>query len=135
MTAFKTGSFSRRTGLHQVFDKKALEDLYGNDFGHFFQLLEIFNRTVPGDLDELDRAIKAKSYAEARRIAHRMKPKFSMIGLPHYRKAAQEFENILGRPTRHSQLHRRFLAFHQLITQVLIRTKQQEKLLSRRRRG
>ncbi len=62
-------------------DAKLLEELYFNDWDYVREMFKIFIENTVPEYSTLQNAFVAEDWEEVRRLAHKIKPTFSMVGL------------------------------------------------------
>ena len=65
----------------EIFDLDELKELYDDDFEHLKQMFTIFNNNIIADYRLLGEAVMEMDRIEIARLAHKIAPTFSMIGL------------------------------------------------------
>lgn len=63
-------------------DRSLLTDLYGEDADYAFEMFDHFLRSFENQMEVLNKALVSKDLDEIRRFIHKIKPGFSMVGLP-----------------------------------------------------
>ena len=77
----------------KLFNQQHLWDLYQGDLEYAHQMFGGFlDHTVPG-LQSLEKAIQSQNWMETGRLAHKVKPSFSMVGLPEYSDRMEALEH------------------------------------------
>ncbi len=72
-------------------DLDVLEELYFGDESYAFEMFDHFLKDIDDQIESLDIAVKVKNWKEARRLIHKIKPGFSMVGVP----SLQEMGSVL----------------------------------------
>jgi len=62
-------------------DQKLLEQTYQHDLDYAYDMFSIFNDIISDEIKLLTQFTKEGSYDEVRKLAHKIKPTFSMVGL------------------------------------------------------
>ena len=84
------------------FDAAELHELYGDDREHALMMLELFLEETPDLFERLTVHIDRAAYAEARELAHQIKPHFAMIGCGRYSTDMAEIEALCRAPKAES---------------------------------
>ncbi|MGB0429981.1 MAG: PAS domain S-box protein [Bacteroidia bacterium] len=63
-------------------DQNVLEELYFGDESYAFEMFDHFLQVIDQQIEELKDVIRNKDWKESRRLTHKIKPGFSMVGLP-----------------------------------------------------
>jgi len=78
--------------FNPLLDQKCLEELYENDLEYVIQMFKIYIEMVEGEILKLKNAAEAGNNEEVRKIAHKIKPVFLMVGLPNLNALAKQIE-------------------------------------------
>ena len=84
----ETFQFSR------ALDYEFLEQVYEDDLDYAHDIFEAFIDSYREEYDLLQKAIAEGNYAEVKRVAHKMKPTFSMVGLPELSNNLEKLEKL-----------------------------------------
>jgi len=87
-SAFNDDAFTYNNKL----DFESLKNIYGNDYSHALDMFTTFIDVVDGEILNLKTFIKEESRANVKRVAHKIKPIFSMVGLGHISKICEKIE-------------------------------------------
>lgn len=68
--------------FNDLLDRNFLEMVYEGDLSYAGDIFEIFLTHSIIEMDELGSAIENQDWENTRRISHKLKPNFSMVGLP-----------------------------------------------------
>lgn len=71
----------QKTEVTLHFDEEYLNDLYQGDVEFEMEMLELFLKNSPEDLEKLCASIQANDWEASYQYAHKMKPTFRMVGL------------------------------------------------------
>ena len=76
--------YERDTSFHfnERLDRDFLQMVYEGDLSYAGDIFEIFLAHSINEMDELGSAIENQDWEATRRISHKLKPNFSMVGLP-----------------------------------------------------
>ncbi len=77
--------------FNEKLDTAYLESFYGEDLDYASEMFEIFLENIPEDVIALIDVTKEKNYEDIYRLAHKIKPTFSMVGLT---KVNEELETL-----------------------------------------
>ena len=78
--------------FHEKLDKEILEKLYQSDLEFALEMFIVFTDVVDTEFSSLENSINIKDFSQIKQDAHKMKPMFTMVGLPHMTKICQEIE-------------------------------------------
>lgn len=84
-----TNSFKFNENLN----KDSLDNLYQSDLEFALEMFEVFVEVVDIEFTKLESSVTEKDYAQIKQDAHKMKPMFTMVGLPHMTSICQEMES------------------------------------------
>ena len=73
-------------------DKNYLDLLYGDDFDYAYEMFDIFIENVPEQIELLKSFMKSTNHEQVKKVAHKIKPTFSMVGLTAYQQVCQDIE-------------------------------------------
>jgi HPt (histidine-containing phosphotransfer) domain-containing protein len=76
----------------EVLDSTCLNDLYGEDTDYALQMFEIYVDMIGGQCSSLIDAVKAEDRELLRKVAHKIKPVFTMVGLPQLTTLSEQIE-------------------------------------------
>ena len=76
----------------EIIDKSVLTDLYGDDQDAAREMFELFKESNLSAFYGLEQHIKDHDFSVARELSHKLKPAFSMIGLPDLTQYMQDLE-------------------------------------------
>ncbi len=76
----------------EVLDSVCLDNLYGNDTEYALQMFEIYVDMIEGQCSSLLDAVKAEDRELVRKMSHKIKPVFTMVGLPRLTKLSEQIE-------------------------------------------
>ncbi|KAB2814203.1 Hpt domain-containing protein [Phaeocystidibacter luteus] len=68
--------YSFKTAL----DSSVLEDFYEGDLGYALSMFELFNEQIPLEISTLQEALSKGDLEGCRRVLHKIKPNFVMVG-------------------------------------------------------
>ncbi|KAI9549105.1 hypothetical protein GHT06_007397 [Daphnia sinensis] len=74
-------------------DAQLLDELYANEWDYVREMFKIFIENSIPEYEQLQEAFIKEDYEEVRRLAHKLKPTFGMVGLPDIEKKMLELEN------------------------------------------
>lgn len=77
------------------FSQKNLDDLYAGDLQHAGAMFGIFLKNIQLEIDTLDQLMSTENWTEAAYFLHKIKPNFSMLGLPQYGAQLSQLETLL----------------------------------------
>ena len=97
--------------FHQDIDKEILKGFYGDNLAQALRMFGIFLRNTPEDKRLLNRAYEQENLPEVRRLIHKMKPTFSMVGLPDLEKMAIKTLQIIDECQNKEEVKDVFLPF------------------------
>ncbi|MEL7123452.1 MAG: Hpt domain-containing protein [Bacteroidota bacterium] len=80
---------------HPELDVEIIHDLYEDDYDYAFQMFDIFLRNIPSEIEKLQQAFAASDWQVVKDVAHKMKPTFTMVGLPTLREQLESIERSL----------------------------------------
>jgi CheY-like chemotaxis protein len=89
--AFPSFTFNERL------DSAVLTEFYGTDMSYARDMFDIFLTTVMPEYLTLKEQVAAKNTAEVGRLAHKLKPTFTMVGLPDLELQMEEIEHSAKR--------------------------------------
>ena len=75
-------------------DYEFLEQVYEDDLDYAYDIFEAFLDSYREEYDLLQKAIGEGDYSEVKRVAHKMKPTFSMVGLPELSTNLENLEKL-----------------------------------------
>ena len=78
-----------------ILDKPYLEKFYGGDTEHAADMFEIFLTHTVYEIPELRMFMEKGDWEATRRLAHRIKPNFSMVGLTELEKKMLAIEKMV----------------------------------------
>jgi len=84
----KSSSFNFSKNL----DHKLLNQTYQSDLDYAYDMFSIFNEIIFDEIGLLNKFKEAKEYDEVRKLAHKIKPTFSMVGLTKFSLLMSEIE-------------------------------------------
>lgn len=90
----KASSFDELKTAKSI-DKKALKALYSDDLEHCAHVTSIYLSTIDEELDKLIETLKKEDIKPLAQWLHRIKPTFTMIGLPVFTARINEIEKDL----------------------------------------
>ncbi|MEN7551369.1 PAS domain S-box protein [Rapidithrix thailandica] len=67
--------------FHEMLDQAHLDAIYEGDMEYALEMFELFFKVILPDFEQLQELVKLRSKEEFRRMVHKLKPSFSMIGL------------------------------------------------------
>ncbi|MBI1184130.1 response regulator, partial [bacterium] len=102
------------TQQDNVIDYQLLEELYFGDAEYAYEMFDHFLDVIDEQVDELQSALDNNIWEEGRRLVHKIKPGFSMVGLPHL----QEIGTNLEKACEEKDLNTIKVLFEQLIDQL-----------------
>lgn len=73
-------------------DTPTLFDLYGDDLDYTREMFDTFLKNVRSDFNQLRPLLEAAQWSHFARLAHKLKPTFSMVGLPDLEETMQQLE-------------------------------------------
>jgi HPt (histidine-containing phosphotransfer) domain-containing protein len=71
-----------------------LSKIYGNDKKYAADMFEIFLETVPKHFAQLRPLVEEEKISEIGKLAHQIKPSFTMVGLPELTQSFQDLERL-----------------------------------------
>jgi HPt (histidine-containing phosphotransfer) domain-containing protein len=74
---YNTGNFQ----FNSLLDQRVLDEVYGGDLEYAGEIFEMVLTYSAEEIKNLDTAIETQDWGAASRIAHKLKPNFSMVGL------------------------------------------------------
>jgi len=77
------------------FNSHDLKEHYGTDMSYAQSMFIIFQKNIPSELQEMDRLIQEENWNLVAALAHKIKPNFGMVGLPHLLNQINAFEEVL----------------------------------------
>ena len=80
---------------HPELDVEILHDLYEDDYDYAFQMFDIFLKNIPSEIEKLQQSYAASDWVVVKDVAHKMKPTFTMVGLPTLREQLEFIERSL----------------------------------------
>ncbi len=84
-------------------DSELLEEIYEGDLDYTLCMFQTYVETLGEELDSLEKVSSLNQVAEIRKIVHKIKPNFSMVGLPTLYHQAVNLEKICDREEGSSQ--------------------------------
>jgi HPt (histidine-containing phosphotransfer) domain-containing protein len=72
---------TRNFQFNSLLDQRVLDEVYGGDLEYAGEIFEMVLTYSAEEIKNLDTAIETQDWAVASRIAHKLKPNFSMVGL------------------------------------------------------
>lgn len=72
-----------------------LKDVYGDDYEYAIDMFETFSTNTMQEVPKLDAAFDEKNIKEIKRLAHKLKPSFGIVGLTDLEKILTEIENTI----------------------------------------
>jgi len=79
--------------FHERLDSASLFDLYGGDTDYAREMFAIFLKNSDQEFSRLNVLLNEGNYSEFARLAHKIKPTLSMVGLPDMEKILQDLED------------------------------------------
>lgn len=77
-----------------LLDQDFLQMVYEGDLSYAGDIFEIFLTHSVKEMDELGQAIDLQDWDATRRISHKLKPNFSMVGLPQLEEKMGQIEML-----------------------------------------
>lgn len=74
-------------------DAQLLDELYSDEWDYVREMFKVFIENSIPEYEQLQEAFIQENYEEVRRLAHKLKPTFGMVGLPDIEKKMLELEN------------------------------------------
>lgn len=78
-SAYTEGAFFK---FNKRLNSAVLEELYFNDWDYVREMFKVFLENSIVEYSKLQEAVIKEDYEEVRRLAHKLKPTFGMVGLP-----------------------------------------------------
>ena len=78
-----------------LLNRETLAMFYDGDDEYALEMFELFVRQYDEQIEVLRALLKSKTYDEAQKIVHKMKPTFSMVGAPEIQESFQLMEDKL----------------------------------------
>lgn len=75
-------------------DYEFLEQVYEDDLDYAHDIFEAFLETYKEEYNLLQKAVESSEFAEVKRVAHKMKPTFAMVGLPELSTYLEKLERL-----------------------------------------
>lgn len=79
--------------FNEKLDKQSIEGLYHSDLSFALEMFQVYTEVVNSEFSKLEASIKDRDYSQIKQDAHKMKPMFTMVGLPQMSKICKEIEN------------------------------------------
>lgn len=76
----------------EILDSECLFEFYGNDVVYALQMFEIYVGMIEGEIGKLVEATSRLDREQIRKVSHKIKPVFTMIGLPRLSKDSYQIE-------------------------------------------
>jgi len=73
-------------------DVSYLQDTYADDLEYYLDMMDIFLETVPLEITHLKNAQTSKNFIQFAKTIHKLKPTFTMVGLPDHSKSFEAIE-------------------------------------------
>jgi PAS domain S-box-containing protein len=87
-----------------VVDEKHLIELYGNNPAYIADMIDTFVTEIVPEVLSLPAVCQRKDWTELARLAHKLKPTFSMVGLPLLEEKMQQLDKMVNEGTESSLL-------------------------------
>jgi HPt (histidine-containing phosphotransfer) domain-containing protein len=91
----ETKSSPKEQSSEAVLDRDVLAMYYDGDDQYAHDMFQMFLNQYDESIDQLAAAIETKNWEDGQKLAHKMKPTFSMVGAPAIQAIFQELENSL----------------------------------------
>lgn len=81
--------------MHQynkILDSACLLELYDDDLDHVLQMFEIYVDIIENQIEDLLDAVITENRELVRKLSHKIKPVFTMVGLPAYSTICKDIE-------------------------------------------
>lgn len=78
-----------------LLDKNFLEEMFEDDFEYAYSIFETFLHSSLPEFSDLQPLVAKKEWQEARKLAHKLKPAFAMVGLSPVEQKLKELEHML----------------------------------------
>lgn len=101
--------------FNNKFDRQALTDLYEDDYAYMEEIFSITLTQLKGDLILLKKAYAGDDLAELKKTAHKIKPSFGFVGLPHQQQLCKNFEELCSAVSNTREIGNQY---HQLESMV-----------------
>jgi HPt (histidine-containing phosphotransfer) domain-containing protein len=75
------GSHADDISFSKQFNRSYLQEIYGDDTEYALDMFSTFLEIIDGEFDKLHAAIRTSDKLEVKRMVHKIKPTFSMVGL------------------------------------------------------
>lgn len=90
-----TGTITASSDKYE-FNKKLdvtyLKETYADDLEYYLDMMQIFLETVPSEFTHLKTAEELKDFLQFAKTIHKLKPTFTMVGLPEHSKSFEAIE-------------------------------------------
>jgi PAS domain S-box-containing protein len=93
VSAHESASYKSELSFQQEIDMDYLEEAYGDDLEYAKEMFGVFLSIVDESMETLKDAVEKEDYKKVRQQAHKIKPTFTMIGLPSITSAMSILEN------------------------------------------
>ena len=84
----------KESSINEILDISYLQNFYGGDHEHAADMFDIFLSYTVNEVPKLRILIEQEDWEGTRRLAHRIKPNFSMVGLPQLEKKILAIEKM-----------------------------------------
>lgn len=78
--------------FHEKLDKQSIEGLYHSDLSFALEMFQVYTEVVNSEFSKLETSVKERDFSQVKQDAHKMKPMFTMVGLPQMTKICKEIE-------------------------------------------
>ncbi|MEL6864986.1 MAG: ATP-binding protein [Bacteroidota bacterium] len=95
---------SNNFSYHPQLDHKLLEAFYGEDWNYAADMFSTFLEQSLKEYQQLDQHIQDKDWKGLKALAHKLKPCFSMVGLPQLEDKMQQLEQLATNNKQEDQI-------------------------------
>ena len=78
--------------FNKALDKDSLEKMFGGDFDYALVIFNTFDQIIDKEIEALNKSVESQNYDQIAKLAHKVKPMFSMVGYPELTKHCQGIE-------------------------------------------
>jgi CheY-like chemotaxis protein len=110
----KNGATRKETGNKKAhYDFSYLRSVSNNDSEFLHEMIKTFVKSIPPVLEEMDRALTAKNWDKLSRLAHQIKPSFSLMGMAPLKDAIGYIEEMARQKSNPEKLSDTTIGFIQ----------------------
>ena len=103
----------------KAFDAATLEQIFGGRETHIIPIFETFVRTTSKELDSIKDLEKEQNWEGLAEKLHKIKPSFSLVGLPNISQSIKSLENLCRTVTSPEKLKDGLAKFYEKVSQAI----------------